>query len=417
MTWRTKAPDSIDRSRTGPLAGLRVLDLTRILAGPYCTMQLGDLGADVVKVEPPGGDDTRTWGPPFTAGESAYYLSPNRNKRGIQLDLSTPEGQAAVRHLAARADVLVENFKHGTMERWGLGYEAELAPANPGLVYCSITGYGHTGPSAHLPGYDPVIEALCGLMSITGQADGPPTKLGVALVDIIAGHQATIGILAALTHRDRTGEGQRVDVSLFESALSMLSYQATAYLTSGTLAQRHGSAHRAIVPVDAFATRDGTVMICAGNDRQFRKLCSALGSPELADDPRFATNPARVVHRAEVTAALAARIAPWTRDELVRAAEAAGVPVAPVNDLDEVFAHPQVAAREMLVTLDHAGIGPLRDVACPIKLGATPASHVLAPPLLGQHTAEVLAEAGLSDAEIDVLLAQVGRSREVAAVG
>jgi crotonobetainyl-CoA:carnitine CoA-transferase CaiB-like acyl-CoA transferase len=410
MTWHGEASDG-DAVRSGPLAGVRVLDLTRILAGPYSTMQLGDLGADVIKVEPPGGDDTRTWGPPFTGGESAYYLAPNRNKRGIELDLRTAEGQAAVRRLVARADVLIENFKHGTMERWGLDY-ASLAELNPGLVYCSITGYGHTGPSAHLPGYDPVIEAVCGLMSITGQADGPPTKLGVALVDIVAGHQATIGIVAALYHRDRTGEGQRVDVSLFESALSMLSYQATAYLTSGTLPHRHGSAHRAIVPVDAFAARDGNVMVCAGNDRQFRKLCALLGAPELADDERFATNPARVAHRVEVTEALARLVAPFARDDLVAAGEAGGVPIAPVNDLDAVFAHPQVAAREMLVTLEHPTVGTMRDVACPIKLGTTPATHDLAPPLLGQHTVEVLTEAGFTQDEIDTLLAQVGRHRQ-----
>jgi crotonobetainyl-CoA:carnitine CoA-transferase CaiB-like acyl-CoA transferase len=401
----------------GPLDGVRVVDLTRILAGPYCTMQLGDLGADVVKLEPPQGDDTRHWGPPFPGGESAYYLSPNRNKRGAQLDLRTPEGKEALLRLVRDADVVIENFKHGVMERWGLGYEDVLRALNPRLVYCSITGYGHVGPSAHLPGYDPVIEALCGLMSTTGEADGPPVKLGVALVDVVAGHQASIGILAALFERERSGEGQRVDISLFETALSMLSYQATSYLTSGSLPKRHGSAHRAIVPVDAFDTLDGRVMLCAGNDGQFRRLCELLGAPELADDPRFVTNPARVVHRHEITPILARLIAPFTSEELVGAAERVGVPIAPVNDLDAVFAHPQVEATEMLVTMEHPTVGTMREVACPIKLGRTPATVRSAPPTLGQHTYEVLAEAGFSTDEIDTLMAQVRPRRELQATG
>jgi crotonobetainyl-CoA:carnitine CoA-transferase CaiB-like acyl-CoA transferase len=401
----------------GPLHGVRVVDLTRILAGPYCTMQLGDLGADVVKLEPPQGDDTRHWGPPFPGGESAYYLSPNRNKRGAQLDLRTPEGKAALLRLVQDADVVIENFKHGSMERWGLGYEEVLQPIHPRLVYCSITGYGHTGPSAHLPGYDPVIEALCGLMAATGEADGPPVKLGVALVDIIAGHQASIGILAALFERERSGEGQRIDISLFESALSMLSYQATSYLTTGSLPKRHGSAHRAIVPVDAFGTVDGRVMVCAGNDGQFRRLCELLGAPEVADDPRFATNPARVVHRDAITPILATLIAPFTTQELVVAAEGRGVPIAPVNNLDAVFEHPQVESRDMLITMEHPTIGTMREVGFPIKLSRTPPSLRFAPPLLGQHTREVLAEAGFGASEIEALLAQVRPDRELVAAG
>ena len=393
--------------RTGPLAGIRVLDLTRILAGPYCTMQLGDLGADVIKVEPPGGDDSRSWGPPFTAGESAYFTGVNRNKRGIRLDLRTSEGQDAIRRLARTADVLIENFKIGTMERWGLGYEEALAPADPRLVYCSITGYGRTGPSAHLPGYDPVIEAVSGLMSVTGQADGPATKFGVALVDIITGHQAALGITAALRSREVTGTGQRVDVSLFETALSVLANQASSYLMTGTVPHRHGNGHPAIVPFDVFETRDGPVMVCAGNDGQYRKLCHLFGVPELAIDSRFATNPARVANRVELTALLAAHFARFDRAELVAAAEGAGVPVGPVNTLETVFGHPQVEARDMLVSMEHPTIGTVQQVGFPIKMHGTPASLHRPPPLLGEHTGEVLAEAGFSTHEIATLLEQL----------
>ena len=398
---RTTAPP------TGPLAGVRVLDLTRILAGPYCTMQLGDLGADVIKVEPPGGDDSRTWGPPFASGESAYFLGVNRNKRGIQIDLRTPEGQDAIRRLAGTVDVVIENFKLGTMERWGLGYEGCLQPLHPRLVYCSISGYGRTGPVAHLPGYDPVIEAMSGLMSVTGHADGPPTKFGVALVDIIAGHQAALGITAALRHAEIGGVGQRVDVSLFETALSVLANQASSYLMSGKVPQRHGNGHPAIVPFEVFETLDGSVMVCAGNDGQFLKLCALLMAPELADDERFATNPARVAHRAALRPLLATRFAGYATDALVAAAERAGVPIGPVATLDRAFEHPQVAARDMLIAMEHPSVGTLRQVGFPIKLQATPPSLQRPPPRLGEHTHEVLREAGFEAHEIATLVAQV----------
>ena len=391
----------------GPLSGVRVLDLTRILAGPYCTMLLGDLGADVIKVEPPHGDDSRSWGPPFANGESAYFMGVNRNKRGARLDLRTPEAQAAIRRLADDADVLVENFKLGTMERWGIGYETCLQARNPRLVYCSISGYGRTGPIAHLPGYDPVIEAMSGLMSVTGHPDGPPTKFGVALVDIITGHQAALGITAALAHRAATGVGQRVDVSLFETALSVLANQASSYLLSGTVPQRHGNGHQAIVPFEVFDTSDGSVMVCAGNDGLFRRLVALLGVPDLAADPRFATNPSRVTHRHALRDLLEPRFADITTSSVVAAAERAGVPVGPVATLDEAFEHPQVAARDMLIDFDHPSVGRLRQVGFPIKLAATPASARQPPPRLGEHTVEILAEAGLEHHEIDALVAQL----------
>jgi len=374
----------------GPLDGVRVLDLTRILAGPYATMLLADLGAEVVKVEPPGGDDSRAWGPPFVGGESAYYLGVNRNKRGVRLDLAREDDRAALRALANDADVLIENFKTGTMERWGLGYEATLRAANPRLVYCSITGYGRSGPWADLAGYDPVIEAVSGLMSVTGQADGEPLKFGVALVDILTGHQAALGVLAALHRRGVDGLGQRVDVSLFETALSVLANQASAYLVSGRVPSRHGNAHPAIVPFEVFAARDGDVMVCAGNDRLFSRLCSLLGVPELADDERFSTNPARVQHREALTPILASAIAVRGLEELVEGAERQGVPLGPVQTIDRALAQPQVAARDMLVEMWHPTVGALRQIGLPIKLDRTPATIRRPPPLLGQHDEEVL---------------------------
>ncbi len=373
----------------GPLDGIKVLDLTRILAGPYATMLLGDLGADVIKVEPPGGDDSRTWGPPFVAGESAYFVGVNRNKRGAQLDLAREADRRALRTLARDVDVVIENFKLGTMERWGLGYEEVLRSDNPGLVYCSITGYGRSGPLAHLPGYDPVIEAVSGLMSVTGEAEGTPMKFGVALVDIITGHQAAIGILAALHRRGIDGLGQRVDVSLLETALSVLANQASSYLLSDRVPTRHGNAHPAIVPFEVYQTRSGDVMVCAGNDRLFQKLCALLDLHDVADDERFATNPSRVAHRDELNGLLGGAFARWERTALVTAAEEAGVPLGPVNTIDEAFAQPQVDARDMVVELEHPTIGTLRQVGLPIKLGRTPATLRYPPPLLGQHTREI----------------------------
>ncbi len=380
---------------SGPLAGVRVVDLTRVLAGPYATMLLGDLGADVIKVEPPAGDDTRQWRPPSVAGESTYYLGVNRNKRSVVLDLGSEDGRLALRALAASADVLIENFKVGTMERWGLGYEEVLRPLNPGLVYCSITGYGRTGPSAHLPGYDTVIEAMGGLMSLTGEPEGEPMKVGVAIVDVVTGSHAAFGVCAALTHRLRTGEGQRVDLSLFESNLSALANQASAYLLSGEIPGRHGNAHSTIVPYQVFRARDASVMVAVGNDPQFVRLCGLLGLSDLAADPRYATNPERVRHRDELVPRLAAAIAGMEADALVAGAEKGGVPVARINDLAGAFSHPQVAARAMIQVVEHPTAGPLRMAGIPLKLDRTPGTIRRPPPLLGEHTGEVLAELGL----------------------
>jgi crotonobetainyl-CoA:carnitine CoA-transferase CaiB-like acyl-CoA transferase len=387
--------------RPGPLHGVRVIDLSRVLAGPFATMLMADLGADVVKVEAPVGDDTRRWGPPWVAGESAYYTCTNRNKRGIVLDFRHAAARDALKRLVETADVVIENFRVGTMEKWGLGYEDVLRPLNPGLVYCSITGYGRTGPSADLPGYDPIIEAVGGFMAINGEEGGRPLKVGVAVIDLITGCQAAMAINAALLHRDRTGEGQRVDLSLFESALSALANQASAYLMGNEIHPRLGNAHPHIVPTDSYETRTGPVMVCVGNDRQFRRLCELLGAPEVASEERFANNRQRVAHRRELGAVLDGLFAKVEAEPFCAAADAAGVPVAPVLEMDQVFDQPQVAARDMLIEFDHPTIGRMRQVGFPIKLGSTPAGLRYPPPLHGQHTAEVLAEVGLTPADLE----------------
>ncbi len=377
---------------TGALSDLLVLDLSRVLAGPHAAMLLGDYGARVIKVEQPGrGDDTRQWGPPFIAsGESAYYLGTNRNKESITLDLHTAQGQQILRDLAQRADVLVENFKVGTMDRLELGYDA-LRVTNPGLIYCGITGYGQDGPYADRPGYDTVIQAQSGLMSITGPIDGPPSKVGVAITDLLAGMYALSAILAALHHRARTGDGQFIDIALLDAQLGSLANVASAYLVSNKPPARHGNAHSTIVPYQAFATADGTLMLAVGNDRQFESLCRALAYPEWATDPRFATNPGRVKHRAVLVPLLeqilaTASTAAWETKLL-----AAGVPCGPVNDIPTALADPQAQARGMVQTVDHAD-GPLSLVGPVPKLSATPAMIRKAPPRLGEHTDAVLGE-------------------------
>ncbi len=389
------------------LADVRVLDLSRVLAGPYCTMVLGDLGADVIKIEnPEGGDDTRHWGPPFADGESAYFLGVNRNKRSVTLNLKDRRGQELLRRLAGQSDVLVENLRPGTLERWGLG-GASLRVLNPRLITCSLSAFGTAGPYRDDPGYDFTLQALGGLMSVTGPPDGEPTKVGVALVDVITGLFATTAILAALRARDRTGQGQQVDLSLLECELAALANVAAAYLVSGERPRRYGNAHPSIVPYQVFPARDRPFALAAANDRQFTILCGILGHPEWAEDPRFATNPARVVHRQTLVTLLAEALGQRDADEWVQMLRAAGLPCAPINNVDEVFAHEQVRALGVVEEIQHPTVGLLPLVRPPFHLSATPPTIRRAPPTLGQHTAEVLGELlGIGPAELDDLRLQ-----------
>lgn len=376
----------------GALRGVVVLDLSRILAGPYAAMLLADLGATVIKVEEPGrGDDTRRWGPPFTAeGESAYYLAVNRNKLGIALDLRTDSGRSALRALAEKADVLVENFKAGTMERLGLD-DASLWAANPRLVLASISGFGRTGPAKSRPGYDNVIQAESGLMSLTGPVGGEPYKLGVAIADLAAGLHAAVGILAALRHRDRTGRGQRVDVSLFDAAVGLLANVGSSYLVSGDPPERHGNAHPSIAPYEPFGTEDGRIMLAVGNDRQFEALCRVLSHPEWATEPRFATNASRVANRDALIARLAPVFAAGTTGRWLDALERAGIPAGAVRSVPEALASEVASAGGMIATLDDEGVA-YRTIGPVPKLTETPARVLRRPPRLGEHTAEVLRE-------------------------
>jgi crotonobetainyl-CoA:carnitine CoA-transferase CaiB-like acyl-CoA transferase len=399
----------------GALGHLRVLDLSRVLAGPWASQVLADLGAEVIKVERPGaGDDTRSWGPPWLrdaggceTSESAYFASANRGKRSVAIDLSRPEGQDLVRALAERSDVLLENYKVGDLARRRLGY-ADLAERNPRLVYCSITGFGQTGPYRGRAGYDFLIQGMGGLMSITGQPDGSPggepMKVGVAVADILTGMYAATAVLAALAWRERSGRGQHVDLALLDVQVAMLANQAQAYLATGRPPSRLGNAHPSIVPYQAFAASDGHLVLAIGNDGQFARLCQVAGRPELAADPRFATNSARVANRAELVPELQAILVGRTAAEWTRALEPAGVPCGPINDLAAVFADPQVRHRGLRAEVPHPLAGPTPVVASPIRLSATPVEHRLPPPLLGQHTREVLAGLlGLPDAELDAL--------------
>jgi crotonobetainyl-CoA:carnitine CoA-transferase CaiB-like acyl-CoA transferase len=394
-----------------PLEGLTVLDFSRVLAGPYCTMQLGDLGARVIKVEQPGrGDDTRAWGPPFVSGESAYFLSVNRNKESLALDLKHPASRPVLDALLERADVLVENFRPGTMERLGLGHDA-LATSHPTLVYCSISGFGQSGPRSAEPGYDAMMQAEAGLMSITGAADGPPFRVGVAVGDIATGMFAVQGILAALVARGRTGRGQRVDVAMLDAITALLSYQASSAFATGETPARMGNRHPSIAPYDTFAAADGEFVLSVGNDDQFGRLARVLHQPSIAEDPRFRSNADRVAHADALRRELSVLLSQWRRAELLDALKSAGVPSAAVRTITEALADPQLAAREMIVPLDHVAAGIVRVLGTPLKLSATPASIRTAPPALGQHTDVILAgDAGLSAAEIQ-------RLRSVGAVG
>jgi len=403
-----------DRLKDGPLTGLRVLDLSRILAGPTCAQVLGDLGADVVKIERPGsGDDTRGWGPPFVkdaAGrdtrESAYYLCANRNKRSAAVDIASAEGAGVIRRLAARADVLLENFKLGDLARRGLGY-ADLSAINAGLIYCSITGFGQDGPAAHRAGYDFMIQGMGGIMSVTGEPDRPPMKVGVGVADVMTGMYASNAILAALRAREVTGRGQHIDVALFDTQLSWLINQGLAYLTDGHTPVRRGNAHPTIVPYETFPASDGWFIIAVGNDAQFAKLCTVAGRPDLAADPAFAANRARVENRETLVPLLRAITMTRAAADWMAALEAVGVPCGPVNDIAQAFAEPQAIHRGARVRQAHAlaAGGAVETIASPMRLGATPVTYRHAPPMLGAHTDAVLAEAGYDADEIAALRA------------
>jgi formyl-CoA transferase len=387
------------------LDGIRVLDLSRVLAGPYCSMVLGDLGADVIKVERPGaGDDTRRWAPPETGGEAAYYLCLNRNKRGVTVNLKSEGGRRIIRDLARRSDVLIENYKTGTLARLGLGY-AELKAENPGLIYCSITGFGQTGPYRERAGYDFMIQAMGGIMSVTGEPDGPPMKVGVPIVDVTAGLYAATAILSALRHRDRTGEGQQVDMALLDAMVSWLVNLGSNYLVSGDVPERVGNASPNIVPYQAFEAADGAyIALAVGNDGQWRRFCEIAGLDGFADDPRYATNPARVQSRAVLVPHIAAAIRRRTAQDWLQALEVAKIPCGPVNTLDQVFADPQIQARNMAARVPHPTAGTVPLVGSPMKLSETPTTIRRHPPLLGEHTEEVLRDLlGMNDREIAAL--------------
>lgn len=400
------------RQPAGAIAGLRVLDLSRILAGPICTMVLGDHGADVIKVEPPGGDETRTWGPPFVGaegggpgykGESAYYLFGNRNKRSIVLDLRTEAGQEIIRRLAGQTDVIVENFKPGTMTRWGLDYETVLRPLNPRLIYCNVSAFGPEGPRSNLLGYDVLAQAMGGMMSITGGPDAGPTRVGVAIADLTTGMLAVQAILLALASRDRTGAGQRVDVSLLESIVSLLTHLASNYLVGGIEPRRYGNSHPSIVPYQLFQCADREIYIAVGNDKQFQRLCHVMERPDLALDPRFAANADRVANRDALTAELSSELRRRPVLEWTERFWPKGVPAAPIQTLPEVFSDPQVLHRDMVISVPHPTAGQVRMTGIPIKLTQTPGAVRRPPPLLGEHTAEVLSEVGYDPATVAAL--------------
>lgn len=401
----------------GALSHVRVLDLSRVLAGPWAGQILADLGADVIKVERPlKGDDTRAWGPPFLkdaeggdTSEAAYYLSANRNKQSVTIDFTRPEGQQLVRELAAQSDIVIENFKVGGLAAYGLDYAA-LKAINPRLIYCSITGFGQTGPYAARAGYDFMIQGLGGLMSLTGRANAEegagPVKAGVALTDILTGLYATVAVLAALAHRDLHGVGQHVDMALLDVQVACLANQAMNYLTTGAAPRRLGNAHPNIVPYQDFPTADGDFILTVGNDNQFRRFAAVAGQPQWADDPRFATNAARVANRALLIPLIRQATVFKTTAEWVEVLEQAGVPCGPINDLAQVFADPQVLARELAISLPHALAGSVPQVASPLRLSETPVEYRRAPPLLGEHTEEVLARLlGMSTAQVAQLRA------------
>jgi formyl-CoA transferase/CoA:oxalate CoA-transferase len=389
---------------SGPLAGFTVLDFTRVLSGPYCTMLLADMGARVIKIEQPGrGDDTRAWGPPFVGSESAYFLSVNRNKESVALDLKTPGARRVIDRLLERADVVVENFRPGTMDRLGIGSAAVLS-RHPRIVYCSISGFGQTGPRRDEAGYDAVVQAEGGLMSITGEAAGPPVRLGVAIADIVSGMFAAHGVTLGLLARERTGSGQHVDIGMLDTTAALLTYQAAIFFATGVPPVRMGNRHPTIVPYETFEARDGDFVLAVGNDDQWRRFCDAAGRPALGADERFATNRRRVENYGALRPILAQCLAAKPRAEWIATLKAAGVPCGAVRDVGEVLADPQLDARRMVEAVEHASLGTVQVLGVPIKLSGTPGVVRSAPPTLGQHTDQILrTELGLTDAEIAAL--------------
>ena len=401
----------------GALSHIRVLDLSRVLAGPWAAQNLADLGAEVIKVERPGsGDDTRGWGPPWLkdgagrdSAESAYFLSVNRNKKSVTIDIGKPEGRALARELAQKSDVLIENYKVGTLKKHGLDY-ASLKKLNPSLIYCSVTGFGQDGPYAPRPGYDFIFQGMGGLMSITGERDGQPgagpQKVGIAITDVLTGMYASLSILAAITHRERTGQGQYIDAALLDTIVAFNANQIVSYFCSGKIPVRYGNAHAQVVPYEAFPTADGHIILAVGNDGQFQRFCEVAGCPELAEEARFKTNSARIVHRGELIPLIAEIMRTRTKREWIEALEAATVPCGPINNMKEVFEDAQVLHRRLRVDLPHPLGGTAPGVASPMRLSETPVEYRLAPPLLGQHNQEVFKGLlGKSDAELQALKA------------
>jgi formyl-CoA transferase len=389
----------MDETTAGALSGIKVIDLSRVLGGPYCTQMLGDHGAEIVKIEPPQGDETRTWGPPFKDDAASYFIGVNRNKSGVALDLSKPEAREVLFRLLADADVLVDNFKIGTLERWGLGYQEVLQHRFPRLIHCRISGFGADGPYGGYPGYDAVVQGMAGLMSVNGEPDGAPVRMGVAVVDLATGMNATIAILMALVERARSGRGQFVEATLYDSAVALLHPHIANYLLNGKPPQRTGNAHSNISPYDQFKTGTKRVFLGIGNDRQFARLCSEIGRPDLPGDARFRSNADRVANRAALREALEAALATIDGEALAIRLLDAGVPAGPVMEVPDVIAHPHTLHREMIVEM--AGY---RGTGNPVKLSRTPASLRSAPPKFGSATRRVLAAAGYGEAEIDRLI-------------
>ena len=385
------------------LEGIKVLDLSRALAGPYCTMMLADMGAEVIKLEMPGrGDDSRSWGPPFVEGESAYFMSINRNKKSITLNMKSEKSTEIIHRLIKQSDVLVENFRPGAMERLGLGYE-QVKKMNSGIIYCSISGFGQDGPYRMLPGFDQVLQGMGGLMSITGEPGGPPIKVGVAIADIAGGMFASYGIVAALYNREKTGKGQAVDISLLDSQVAWLTYRAGAYFASGEVPQPVGSGHPVIVPYQAFKTKDVYINIAVGNDQLWERFCKAVGLEKVMNDPKFATNAKRVENREEIVKIIGDLIAAKNGEEWLNILTDAGVPCGPIYTVDKIFSDPQVLHRQMLQELDHPKVGTIKVAGTPVKLSDTPGEVKSAPPVLGQHTQEILTQLGYSDKDVTKL--------------